>query len=61
MLTATVMVNPMTILDAVINDIPGWGYLPMLTVAFSASMLVAGRGLRLCAALLTRARSTGPR
>ncbi len=50
------MVVPMTVLDTVVNNIPAWGYLPMLTVAFSASMLLAGRGLKMCTSLFTRMR-----
>jgi hypothetical protein len=50
------MVGEQSLLETLIDHCPGWGYLFLLLFALLLATLLAGAGLRMAGALLTRAR-----
>ena len=43
-------------LDAMIEHCPGWAYVLLLLTALGLSVVIAGMGMRMCVALLSRVR-----
>lgn len=49
------MLKPVTVVEQMVDTLPGWAYPVMLMFAFILSLAVAGMGYRMMMAVLKRA------